>query len=207
MLFNLQTIEIRIASRVIRLLIIDPEKVRLAYQQKEIDFPYWSKIWDSAIALSQFIDEHEVMFRKKSIVEIGAGIGLPSFAAATLADKIIVSDQSFEAVELQKKNIVFLGSNNVHAQQMDWRNIPSGIVADIWLFSDVNYDPGAFPELYKLFQHILANGSTIILATPQRLAAKDFIASIQQYVQSKEAYRVNEMQEDVHISIFVLKMN
>ena len=58
------------------------------------------------------------------MLELGAGIGLPSLLMASEAKTIQISDYDLEAVELLQKNIKHLQLQNVRAMQLDWNTIP-----------------------------------------------------------------------------------
>lgn len=49
------------------------------------DFPYWSKCWPSAIALSNFIAKNQALIQDKQVLELATGLGLPSLVAARFA--------------------------------------------------------------------------------------------------------------------------
>ena len=46
-------------------------------EMKDERIPYWTELWPSAIALSEFIVEHKVVNEKTSVHEIGCGLSLP----------------------------------------------------------------------------------------------------------------------------------
>ena len=65
-------------------------------------FPFWAKVWPSCLALTKYLAENIEKVRGKKVLEIGAGTGLPSFAIASSADSVIISDHSMDAVELME---------------------------------------------------------------------------------------------------------
>ena len=75
----------------------------------------------------------------------------------------------------------------------------------ILLVSDVNYNPDAFEALYKVFVHFLAAGTTIVLATPQRLMAKPFINRLLHFCIFQQAEPVTTANENIDISILILQ--
>ena len=66
--------------------------------QATIAFPYWSKVWPSAEALALFILQHPEYIAGKMVVELGAGLGLPSLVAAQMAASVLCTDYEPEAV-------------------------------------------------------------------------------------------------------------
>ena len=94
------------------------------------------------------------MIQNKHVLEIGAGIGLPSLMMAGVAKSIQISDYDKEAVALLQKNIEHLQLQNAEALQLDWNAIPENLQPDVILLSDVNYDPGQFDVLIHLIDEI-----------------------------------------------------
>ena len=88
----------------------DPALIQSTYQKlvaanPNTIFPYWAKIWASADALVQFLREEPAWIQNKIVLEIGAGIGIPSLSIAAQTDKIVISDYAPDAVGLLQKNI------------------------------------------------------------------------------------------------------
>lgn len=187
----------------------DYEQVKEVYEAILIDhpaepFPYWAKLWPSSIALVQYLKANRIWIEHKNVLEIGAGLGLPSFMIAGYANSVQVSDYAPEAVELLEKNIQHLQLNNVQAMELDWNNVPDSINADVVLLSDVNYNPSQFDGLLQLITKLISEGTIVILSTPQRIMASPFVNAIQPLVKQKHVELVNENGKSVEISILVL---
>jgi predicted nicotinamide N-methyase len=142
----------------------------------------------------------------KRVLEIGAGIGLPSFASAGHALETIISDHSLEAVELAEKNIRHLGLKNVKAMYLDWNHFPEGVIGETVLLSDVNYSPDEFENLLALIRKFLERGATVIIATPQRLAATKFVDAVQPYIQESQQVTIDGQGQTNDICILVLSL-
>jgi len=170
-------------------------------------FPYWAKVWPSAIALVKVLQKHPSLIRDKTVLELGAGIGLPSLLMANEAKTIQVSDYDSEAVELLRKNIAHLQLHNVQALQMDWNDLPENIDPEVIILSDVNYDPTQFESLTKLIQKFIHQGCTIILSTPQRIIANPFVLALSEFIIADYLEMVNENGVRKEISILVLSKN
>ncbi len=187
----------------------DYEQVKEVYEAILIDhpaepFPYWAKLWPSSIALVQYLKANTIWIEHKNVLEIGAGLGLPSFLIAGYANSVQVSDYAPEAVELLEKNIQHLQLNNVQAMELDWNNVPDSINADVVLLSDVNYNPSQFDGLLQLITKLISEGTIVLLSTPQRIMASPFVNAIQQLVKQTHVELVNENGKSVEISILVL---
>src|SRR5690606_33837147 len=155
--------------------------------------------WPAAIALAEFIETHPGLFTGKSIIELGAGLGIPSIVAAKYARSIICSDKEPEAVELMKIN--FEEHSSIIPLQVNWNHLPENITADIWMMSDINYEPSEFDSLNTLFESILHKRSTIILSTPHRLVGKPFINQILHLCSLKEDFEIMENDKLTMVSV------
>ena len=187
-----------------------PEKVKPTYEQRcKLDantaFPFWAKIWPSSKAMTQFLAIEPQWVKGKKILEVGAGVGLPSFANAHLAREVIVTDHASEAVALINKNIAHLCINNMKAMCLDWNDFPDTISADTILLSDVNYAPGAFGPLLTLIEKLMGEGAVIIIATPERMMAAPFVEALQPFIQRSFLHPVEEMGNALDIRILLIR--
>jgi predicted nicotinamide N-methyase len=183
-----------------------PRQMQLSYEEsKETDFPYWSQVWPAAIALSEFIIENPVYVKDKKVLELGAGLGLPSFTAAKWAKDIYCTDYHAEAVAIIQKTMVHHQLQNMKAEQLHWQALPEKIMADTLLLSDVNYNPANFEALYDVIKYFLQSGTCILLSTPQRLLAKPFIERLLPWCVWQEEKEVAVKMIGINISIMVLQ--
>lgn len=201
---QLQTIERQGYSIV--LFVPNPQEVQECYfRQKEENentpFPHWTRIWPAALALTDFLNQYPGLTKDKVVLELAAGLGLPSFAAARNATSVCCSDYLDEAVATMQASAAHLQLSNISCKLLDWNHLPEDIQADIVLLSDVNYDTVEFDQLNQTLQRFLQQGATIILSTPQRLMAKPFIEKLLPFSQQHEETII----DDTPISIFMLK--
>jgi predicted nicotinamide N-methyase len=167
-------------------------------------FPYWAKLWPSSIALLDVLKAHPHLIQDKCVLEIAAGIGLPSLMMANIAKSIQISDYDKEAVALLQKNIEYLQLQNAEALQLDWNALPEAIYPEVIILSDVNYDPTQFVTLTKFIEKFIHQGSTVILSTPQRIMASSFVQKLEGYIIERHEALVDENGIPKEISILVL---
>jgi len=167
-------------------------------------FPFWAKVWPSAIALLKVLQSNFHLIENKDVLELGAGIGLPSLMIANEAKTIQISDYNLEAVELLQKNIAHLQLSNTQALQLDWNAIHENIHPEVLILSDVNYDPTQFETLKKLIEKFVNKGCTIILSTPQRIMASPFVQALASYIVEDYVELIDENGIIKEISILVL---
>ena len=188
----------------------DPALIQSTYQKlvaanPNTIFPYWAKVWASADALVEFLREEPAWIENKIVLEIGAGIGIPSLSIAAQTDKIVISDYAPDAVALLQKNIEHLKLNNASSACIDWNHISDDVIADTILLSDTNYEPAVHENLTFLVEKFINKGSTILLATPNRLASNPFIERISKYMYRSKQYRLTENSVSKEIIVMVLK--
>ncbi len=167
-------------------------------------FPFWAKLWPSSIALLDVLKSHPHLIENKHVLEIAAGIGLPSLMMADITKSIQISDYEKEAVALLQKNIEYLKLQNAEALQLDWNNIPVNLHPEVILLSDVNYDPTQFDPLINLIVKFIHQGSTVILSTPQRIMASPFVQKLEAYIINRHDTLVDENGIHKEISTLVL---
>jgi predicted nicotinamide N-methyase len=192
----------------ISLWIPDTEAVKTQYenlktQDLHVDFPFWAKVWASSKAMVAFLQEEPKWIENKKVLEIGAGIGFPSFSIANKASSVIISDYNSDAVSLAQKNINHLNISNVSASVLDWNHMPASVIADTILLSDINYNPNDFNCLVDSITRFINMGSTIVLSTPNRITTNPFIDRLGVLVHKTKKYTIDT--SETEIAVFILK--
>ena len=167
-------------------------------------FPFWAKLWPSSIALLDVLEAHPHLIQNKHVLELGAGIGLPSLMLAPITKSIQISDYDKEAVVLLQKNIEHLQLQNAEALQLDWNHIPENLNPEVIILSDVNYNPTQFDVLIHLIDKFMNQGCTIIISTPQRIMASPFVLKLEAYITDRYEALIDENGVNQEISILVL---
>lgn len=191
----------------IKLRVPDPNQVLQAYRQHKREnpqthFPYWTQVWPASLALCRFLVKEPHYIENKEVLELAAGLGLPSLLAAKLAKKVVCSDYLPEAVAVIQQSIQANNQTNIEAALLDWRVLPQGLEPDTLLLSDINYEVAEFETLETVILEFLQKGVTIILSTPQRLMAKSFIQRLLPLAIHSEEMEI----EKTSVSIYVLAM-
>ena len=168
---------------------------------KNFPFPYWAKVWPSAIALANFLEANKQLIDQKKVLELAAGLGLPSLVASKFATSVVCSDYVLEPLSLVEQSIIINQLSNVECCILDWNCLPENLFTDVLLLSDINYEPSAFNQLSKVMKFFLKNNSTIILATPQRIMAKPFIEAVLPFC----VEQTERMIDETAITILVLR--
>jgi predicted nicotinamide N-methyase len=133
--------------------------------------PYWAELWPSGIALAGAVGGLEL--RGVRVLELGAGLGLPSLAAALGGADVLATDWAEDAVELLRTNAL---RNRValRVERVRWdepepllREAPWPLV----LGADLLYEQRNADALLELLPRL---GGEVLLAEPGRPFARGF---------------------------------
>jgi len=194
----------------IGLFVPDAQEVQDSYfqlqqAQAQVPFPHWTKLWPAALALADFIQQHPELVQHQNVLELAAGLGLPTFVAARYAQSVCCSDYQEEAVSTMAKTAQHLQFSNVTCEVLDWNHLPDDLTADVLLLSDINYDPDQFARLYQVLRRFLRQGTVILLTTPQRLMAKSFIEKLLPFCRQQYEMNIYYLQQHTPISLLLLQ--
>jgi predicted nicotinamide N-methyase len=140
----------------------------------------------------------------RRVLELAAGLGLPSLVAAHYAAAVTCSDYLPEAVAVAERSASLNGLSNMECAVLDWHRVPRELTADVLLLSDINYDPSEFEVLYALLLSFWERGTSIILSTPQRLMAKPFIERLQPLCVLQEEILIQQGDGITATNVYVL---
>ena len=183
----------------------DRNTIMDSYYNGLIPFPYWSQVWPAAVALARFLSSHHHYTRDKHVLELAAGLGLPSVVAAQNAASVVASDYAAEAVRAMKLTIEYNSLQNMQVQLLDWYTLPANLSADVLLLSDVNYDATLFTIQEKAIRRFLQQDTVVIISTPQRLIAKEAIMPLVSFCAHQEEMVIVHRGTVVMITVMVLQ--
>jgi predicted nicotinamide N-methyase len=183
----------------------DAASVQKAYREGAISFPYWSQVWPAAVALTQFIVKHSELVQNKNVLEIAAGLGLPSIVAAHYAQSVLCTDAQPEVIDYIQASAKQNRINNLETAALDWNKLPMNLHPEVLLLSDVNYAHAAFEGLTKTVHYFLEQNTTILLSTPQRLIAKEFVNPFVSQATHQEEIIVDHLGKQTAVVVLMLK--
>ncbi|KAK0515533.1 hypothetical protein JMJ35_001567 [Cladonia borealis] len=136
--------------------------------------PLWGHyLWNGARILSTYLQTHAAhSIHNKTVLELGAGAGLPSLVAGTLgAEKVVVTDYpDAELIDNLKENIrTCSGATNIVAEGYLWGASPAPLLAhlpepssssskegfDILLLADLLFNHSCHGALVDTILHTL----------------------------------------------------
>jgi predicted nicotinamide N-methyase len=142
-----------------------------AFDEEEF-LPYWAELWPSGVALASAVGELDLWGSR--VLELGAGLGLPSLAAAQRGAAVLATDWAQDAVDLLRLNAA---RNHVtlRAERVRWDD-PEPLLAEApWplvLGADLLYERRNADQLLELLPRL---GADVLLAEPGRPFARGFL--------------------------------
>jgi predicted nicotinamide N-methyase len=134
--------------------------------------PYWAELWPSGLALARTVAELDLGGAR--VLELGAGLGLPSLAAALAGAEVLATDWAQDAVELLRRNALRNGVG-LRAERVRWDE-PEPLLAEApWtlvLGSDLLYEQRNADRLLELLPQLCGDA---LLADPRRPFAPGFL--------------------------------
>uniref|UniRef100_A0A8C9NXL3 EEF1A lysine methyltransferase 3 n=1 Tax=Spermophilus dauricus TaxID=99837 RepID=A0A8C9NXL3_SPEDA len=128
-------------------------------------------VWDSALSLCNYFESHNVDFRGKKVIELGAGTGIVGILAALQGGDVTITDLPVALEQIKgnvQANVPAGGRAQVCALSwgIDQHVFPGDY--DIVLGADIVYMEPTFPLLLGTLQHLCGHHGTIYLASKMR---------------------------------------
>ena len=137
------------------------------------DWPVFSQVWPSSIALAEYLSELGVSGLR--MLELGCGLGLPSLVAATRGAKVVSSDFHPLVGPTLSEELRVNAISGVRYLEIDWQYPPNDIgFYDLICASDVLYEPHLYKSLVNLIVKALKPGGRVLVADPGRYRASEF---------------------------------
>ena len=157
-----------------------------AFDEEEF-LPYWAELWPSGVALAEAVAGLDV--RGLHVLELGAGLGLPSVAAALGGAEVLATDWAEDAVALLRANAARNGIA-LRAECVRWDD-PEPLVREApWqlvLGADLLYEERNAEQLLELLPRL---GGDVLLAEPGRPFAQAFLDRWQVETVADRVYRL-----------------
>jgi predicted nicotinamide N-methyase len=157
-----------------------------AFDETEF-LPYWAELWPSGVALARLVVDLDLHGRR--VLELGAGLGLPSLAAALRGANVLATDWSEDAVELLQENARRNGLT-VQSERFDWSEPEQLLRQEPWdlvLAADVLYEQRNVDALLGLLPRL---GSEVLLADPGRSRLAGFLERFEAEPAAELVYRL-----------------
>lgn len=141
--------------------------------------PYGVALWPSAIALAHEVVTRPADFRGRTVLELGAGTGLPGIVAASLGGRVVQTDRQEAALAICQRN----GERNevgyVEYRLADWSAWDDAKRYDWVLGSDILYGEALHPSLRHIFENNLTPAGRILISDPFRDASLRLLEALE----------------------------
>lgn len=169
-----QQIEFTLPGRVFHLEVVKNLEELITDPCDPDQIPCWADIWPAARALASYIWDH-LDWQGVTVLELGAGLGLPGLVAAARGARVTLSDYQPQALELARRNAEHNHLSGLDYLLADWRSFPPVSPFHRILCSDVTYDPRLNHYLLEVIGRCLAPGGEVLVAHPGRPDTYDFL--------------------------------
>ncbi len=143
---------------------------------KEDYCPYFGVPWEAGLGLAQFLNDQDLT--NKTILEIGAGLALPSFIATSKGAKVLASDFHADVKTFLQLNQT-LNATEFDYIQMNWRKEILDLGKfDLVIGSDILYESAHPDYVSKTLISYLKEDGKIILSDPGRAYIQKFVSSM-----------------------------
>lgn len=139
------------------------------------DFPFWVKLWEAAIVMGQFLAGQKYG-EDASLLELGAGLGVPGLAAAAAGCSVTLSDYEDLILDFERVSAAASGLDNVEFAMLDWKNPPEMKQYDIIVGAEILFREEFFEPLLHVMRKMLKPDGVIYLAHDiKRQSLKPFL--------------------------------
>ena len=157
-----------------------------AFDEDEF-LPYWAELWPSGVELARHVAGLDL--RGRRVLELGAGLGLPSLASAIGGADVLATDWAEDAVALLRANAARNGIA-LRAEVVRW-DAPEPLLDrapwELVLAADVLYEQRNADQLASILPRL---GGVLLLADPGRPFAKGFLDRFDVERLGERLYRV-----------------
>ncbi|MCZ6636470.1 MAG: hypothetical protein O7G87_23980 [bacterium] len=153
-----------------RLIISDPNSVELLDER----LPYWATLWQSGIALAEYLRAKKPLAVGESVLELGAGLGLGSAIACLQRARVTATDYMPDALQFTRLNCLQIAGREPEAFLLDWREPPQDKTYATLIGADLVYEARFFDPLITSFDTLLEPDGRVLFSEPNRQMGRPF---------------------------------
>ena len=174
-------------------------------------FPFWVKIWEASLVLADLLaglPKQEGVTPKTTLLELGAGLGVPGLAAAAAGMSVTLSDYEEHILDFERINAAASKLQDVSFCLLDWKNPPADMPRyDVLAGAEILFREEFFQPLLQVMRRALKPDGVIYLAHDhRRQSLHPFLKLAEQdYVISASKRRLKSLEEDKIIILTRLK--
>ena len=170
--FPLDEYRLRLGGREWRILhtgaILTHEEEQRFLSELRERLPYGVALWPAALALAHDLVARADALAGRTVLELGAGTGLPGIVAASLGARVVQTDRHELPMAVARRNAERNGVAGIEHRLADWTDWGDAARYDWIVGSDVLYSDAMHPHLRAILDANLAPGGRVLLADPFR---------------------------------------
>ncbi len=151
--------------------------------------PYWADLWPSAIAMAEAIDEGLIAVEGRSVLELGAGLGLVSVVAARAGGRVRATDWDDDALAYIRANAAE-NQVEIDVERLDWRRAEPSQSASTILAADVLYERRNVDSLVHALAVLVPPEGVAWVADPGRINLPAFVQAASRFTFAHAERRV-----------------
>ncbi len=177
--YDTEQTEVNINGRAFRIYV--PQSLERFIDAEDVfnKFPMWAKLWEASGVLASFLATLPVD-PAKQFLELGAGLGLVSTAAASWGHNITATEYNSHALNFVYANAQANNCKDLTIYQLDWHNPAPLGTFDYIVGSEIVYHERDFDTLEAVLKNYLRPDGEIILAERLHKTSAAFFQRMQQ---------------------------
>lgn len=165
--------------------------------------PYFGILWPAAEGLAQYLAENPQLVKKKRVLELGCGLGLPSLVAHHLGADVLATDFHPDVEAYYHRNCRHSNFDELLYQRFNWRQGVEDIgLFDVVMGSDVLYESKHPGEVAQGLLRFVRQGGTVLLADPGRNYLPTFVQAMEKLGLNPEVETQIAQQKEIKIYRF-----
>lgn len=188
--FHLQMTHVKFGEQSLELLKVADIDELLEGVTDADQIPFWADLWPASLGLTRYIFNNRHLLRERTVLELGAGIGLAGIAAKIAGANVLQTDYAEAALRFTRLNSLRNGLPEPRLLLADWRHFPQIGQFDLIIGADILYEKTLHPSLTELIANALKPDGVLWLADPGRDYALEFVLSLMEHGWQAKQLRV-----------------
>lgn len=148
--------------------VVRDEAAQLGVTEDRALYPFGLMIWESAVVLADVLDARRSELARRSVLELGCGVGLPGLVAQACGAHVVQTDHDALALALCRHNAALNKVAGIEQFVGDWQDWQHSQRYDLIIGADIIYDTADYEVLENVFRANIAPRGEVLLTDPMR---------------------------------------